>query len=529
LHIKSIRIRNFKRFTDLVISDVAPTARLVVVTGANGSGKSAVLEALNVARRQHTFNYFDDESYYGKIDSEGVPATDRTTDVEFHEGAITFEEWKKAIWVRSAFRHQPDFYASGITQLGSPLDSPGVERLIAGEQLAQENFMRLTSASVESLYNSANRGVTAGVLIERIIGPLQRALRTVFDDLQLENLTDPLSQGTFYFSKGSSTGFAFKNLSAGEQAAFDLLLDMVIRVKVFDNTVFCIDEPELHLGTRAQARLLDALLDLLPPDCQLWVATHSPGMMRAALRLYETRPTDIAFLDTFGHDFDSAVVMRPVIPSRDFWRRSLETALDDLAKLVAPSTLVLCEGNAVDGFDAVCYRNIFGATHPDVEFISVGNSIEVRRDSQGVAAAIQVIAPGTRVISLTDRDDATNAEIVALQKKGMRVLSARNIEGYLLANDVIVALYEQHGRGLADAAKAIQKREQLLVEAAGRGSAADDYKKVAPNMRSFLKADLTMSQIGSDVPNFLIETMSSLIAPGSTTFERLRKDIFGTV
>jgi hypothetical protein len=89
-------------------------------------------------------------------------------------------------------------------------------------------------------------------------------MQRLFDDLRLEGPGQPLDSGTFLFTKGIASGFHYKNLSGGEKAAFDLILDLVIRSDDFRDTVYCIDEPELHIGTGVQRRLLAAMLDILP-------------------------------------------------------------------------------------------------------------------------------------------------------------------------------------------------------------------------------------------------------------------------
>ena len=40
-------------------------------------------------------------------------------------------------------------------------------------------------------------------------------MRRLFPDLVLNDLGDPLDQGTFYFDKGTSKGFPYQNLSGG--------------------------------------------------------------------------------------------------------------------------------------------------------------------------------------------------------------------------------------------------------------------------------------------------------------------------
>ena len=45
MRIKKIRLKNYKRFTELTIADLPATARLVVLVGPNGTGKSSVLDS----------------------------------------------------------------------------------------------------------------------------------------------------------------------------------------------------------------------------------------------------------------------------------------------------------------------------------------------------------------------------------------------------------------------------------------------------------------------------------------------------
>lgn len=44
MKIKRLELKNFKRFTDLVIDNIPETAKLVLLIGANGSGKSSVFD-----------------------------------------------------------------------------------------------------------------------------------------------------------------------------------------------------------------------------------------------------------------------------------------------------------------------------------------------------------------------------------------------------------------------------------------------------------------------------------------------------
>jgi hypothetical protein len=82
----------------------------------------------------------------------------------------------------------------------------------------------------------------------------------VFGDLVLSGPGDPLQQGSFFFEKGNSKNFHYKNLSGGEKAAFDIILDVIVKRVAYDDTVYCLDEPEAHMHTRLQALFFEGAL-----------------------------------------------------------------------------------------------------------------------------------------------------------------------------------------------------------------------------------------------------------------------------
>jgi hypothetical protein len=151
------------------------------------------------------------------------------------------------------------------------------------------------------------------------------------------------------------------------------------------------------MSTRLQAALIDELLRNLPARSQLWLATHSIGMMRRALDLEREKPGSIVFLD-FDLDFDLPQTLAPVHTNRAFWERVLFVALDDLSSLVAPSRVVVCEGTAASRLsrntehDAKCYNQIFESEFPDTKFMSAGNALDVESDRLGIVAGIQALA-----------------------------------------------------------------------------------------------------------------------------------------
>ena len=126
--------------------------------------------------------------------------------------------------------------------------------------------------------------------MEETIGDIRQGLQNVFEDLTLDSLVSPDEYGTFVFTKGGTENFLYDNLSGGEKAVFDLFLDIVVKRLEYDDSIYCIDEPETHLSTRLQAQVLRGLFALIPENSQLWIATHAIGMVREAAELWSEDP-----------------------------------------------------------------------------------------------------------------------------------------------------------------------------------------------------------------------------------------------
>ena len=161
---------------------------------------------------------------------------------------------------------------------------------IQNDAAVSKNYQRLVCQAFKDVFTDFNENATIREFREHVVGDIKRSIQRVFPELVLNNLGDPLEDGTFFFDKGISNRFDYQNLSGGEKAAFDLILDLVVKIRDFDNTIFCIDEPELHMNARLQGNRLQEMYDLVNDNSQLWIATHSIGMMRKAKDLEVQSP-----------------------------------------------------------------------------------------------------------------------------------------------------------------------------------------------------------------------------------------------
>jgi predicted ATPase len=530
VHISRVQVRSFKRFHDLTI-EIPGSPKLVVLCGPNGIGKSSLIDALRLWHGGHGSGegWFIDETYHRKS-GDAVLGVGDLIAIDFVEPLPA--DPRKLIYARSAYRHEPDFQMSTISSQGEILAAPKSNRMIDSESKVSNNYLRLIAATLDELYGGDHDAETVGALRDRQIGRVREVMRSLFPSLELKGPGDPMGGGTFFFSKAGRTDFHYKNLSGGEKAAFDLVLDLAIKTATYDNSVIAIDEPELHLNPRLQASLLEQLVSLVSDEGQLWVATHSIGMMRKAQEIWAASPAEVAFLDFEDHDFDDGVVMEPSEPSRAFWNHVFEVALGDLAGLLAPDQVVLCEGRVAGGtnvakaeFDARCYRRIFAREFPRTDFISVGNAPDVHTDRLEIGRSIQTIVTGTKVVRVVDRDSRSADEVRDLEAAGTRVLSRRHLESFLLDDEVLAALTQSLGKPelLGDV---LALMAQAIAASVGRGNDPDDAKSAAGEFFVAIRQQLGLVQSGSTVDAFLADTLAPLLQPGLRVYDELRRDLF---
>jgi hypothetical protein len=174
-----------------------------------------------------------------------------------------------------------------------------------------------------------------------------------------------------------------------------------------------------------------------------------------------------------------------------------------------------------------CYRTIFSQEFPDTDFMSVGIANDSIDRSGRTSAMIRAVAAGTSVVRLIDRDDRSEAEIADLRQQGVRVLSERHLESYLFADEILTALCESCGKS-DRASELLDAKAKALEESRGRGNATDDMKSAAGATYNAIKRLLDPPSPGSTYRVFMREVLARQVTPATTTYGRLRQDVFPT-
>lgn len=463
MKISKVNIKDFKRFKDLTLDLGDKPAKIIALVGTNGCGKSSVLDAFIACG----------ESYGGNIGSGSIPKIFYRTDnknayqlisIEYldDEGNIInnsrlysdhdfYKNNRKIIFsFRSPYRYNTSLNISEI-RATDPIEnnSDGASCSLNLDSKVEDNYRRLLGFYNKVVEEEDIRSSEAKI---KVMGLLNQSIKNCLD-LEIVSLGNVAqNNGTLNFKKSDSDiTFSFDSLSAGEKEVVDILLDLFLRREKYKNSIFLLDEPELHINTAVQRKLIIEIDKLIDDGGQIWIATHSIGFLRAFQEELSGKCQVIQFEDNMRFASE-AITLTPVANNRTTWKSIFSTALDDLTGLIAPNRIIYCEGRdepgqdgSERGLDAQVLNNIFNKEYPDTVFVSSGGNTELDQRSSIALAILGKVFPNMEILVFKDRDMASGKlvsekerlEYLANQDTRFRVMKRWEIENYLFDEEVL--------------------------------------------------------------------------------------------
>lgn len=468
MKIRKVQFKNgYKRFHELTIDLGENPKRIVALVGLNGCGKSSVLDGILFHSNAYGRIGNKKDKGYEYHSMNKVPSYNfQNVVIEFiegnfssvHEQKVKIGKQNTIFSFRSPYRYNSDLKvkeSKATTEIR--LNNYGATFTSDLDDKMEESYRRLNIKYNKYLHDTDCKPSEAK---QKIIGDLNNSIKNCLD-LEIVSLGNIESgEGTLFFNKADHPiEFEFNVLSSGEKEVIDILLDLYLRQEEYNDTIFLIDEPELHINTAIQKKLLIEINKLVGPNCQIWVATHSIGFLRA-LQVELKDDCQIIYFRKGVNWASEQQILTPIKKILANWKEIFETALDDLTGLISPKRIIYCEGkdrpgaNGVEkGFDAKVFNNIFSEKYPDTQFISSGGNTELDQRSEIALAILTKVFSDIEIWVLKDRDVSSgkpndeNDRQIYLQNnpKSHRILKRWEIENYLYDKEVLAKYCSLNG------------------------------------------------------------------------------------
>ena len=305
IHFTAMRLHTWRQFEDV---DINFHERLTILTGANGAGKTTILNLL--ARhfgwsidligtlritKKGARRYFS-----GVLNDESLEDTNSTRNI----GHLRYSNQEEAqlsvpVQVKANYNltiknqqrvdgvyitsHRPVYAYQRVDSI--PTEVSATEELFdqylnnlrqyyTPRARVESPSYRLKSSLISlATFGYGNRAVESNLRAKETFESFQSVLRKVLPpDLEFENILIRLPD---VILKCAGSEFSLDAASGGVAALIDL--SWQIHMKSLTSNGFCVvlDEPENHLHPRLQRAVLPGLLDAFPTT-QFIIATHNP-------------------------------------------------------------------------------------------------------------------------------------------------------------------------------------------------------------------------------------------------------------
>lgn len=463
MQIREIRLQNFKRFTNLSIRNIPADAKLVLLIGANGCGKSSVFDAFNwLAPPAHGYQplHIEDNDPYFSKNTALTPSVTITTDT------TTYERSRESFPKNSAGK----FYGRSSLRITPRIKKPADQELDVTDILRvnadtpsyfidqDERFAADVHAHADLLNQALQRLLVEGKaneqeiakVREKYIAKVNTALGNIFRGdtatmlrFAVYKQPNPRMAVEPYFKKGHSE-IPFELLSHGEKQVIITLFNLLVRQDYLEDKIIYIDEMDGHMNTRLQFDLLKEVTEnWIPASSQLWTASHALGFID-----YARQSPQAVIIDFDSLDFDIPQVLVPE-PKENLDVLEIAVPHEFLGSLLTERRFVFCEGEDTAKYNSLQLPNVLFASNRYNKF------------------QVFVRARDTKAEGIIDRDFLTDGEVGEFEKlfPFIHILRYYSIENYLYHPD-------------------------NLAEVSGNGFDKDDYIKQLTTVKNQVKEDL---------------------------------------
>jgi predicted ATPase len=448
MKLKSIKIVDYKPIKNLEIDNLGD---IVIIAGANGSGKSRLKQAIVETFRgnpqmditiESTRKEEEDQKYFGAKTIEVKKGQQN----DILSNYINSRKYGAGIYVGSIVQIDSDRSVqtakyTPVNWLGGDPDdkaAPSNFYLSPFSNRWQEfiNYIHQKSASRDKkLADELKKNPSTGEkIIESNPDPLEKYKKIFKDLLPGKQLLDinPAKPGEFRYQDETGVVLAFNTLSSGEQEVIKVLFD--VARKEIKHSIILVDEPELHLHPTLTFKLIEALKSTGEHTNQFIFLTHSADLIST---YYSTG--NVYFIDSSQSGANQAHRLSDLNNSH---HEVVKLIGQNLGLFAVGKKLIFIEGEN-SSVDRLTYHTIAQSVDKEMKIIPVGSVLNLLT-LNSIEEQIRNSIFGIEIFMIRDRDGLSDSQITEIEKNGrIRCLKRRHIENYFLDEEILLKVAEQ--------------------------------------------------------------------------------------
>ena len=501
MNIEALHLKNFKRFSDLRIdlSSLDAPPKLILLIGANGSGKSSIFDAFEYLSgpakglRDYYLDYFkkqtDADMSVDCMLGGGIRVQRANNERANNERVSAFPGWdgRSAFYGRSSFRTVPELSGQTGAAVDLTEDADRPRRFIEQDTRFATDVSQITEKILHEVWGEP---FDSDTMRARFTDPINEALERIFSasfatGLRLRKLIPALSgkPPDIRFQKGGSD-VHYDLLSSGEKEVFNIILNLFTRREHFPNAIYFIDELDVHLHTGLHYALVKEIVERwIPENSQLWTASHSLGFID-----YASSSDDAAILDFDDLDFDQPQTLQPAPKSEHIF--DIAVPRSSALKVFPNKRLIVCENKNARLYNAI---NL-----PELLFIGV-------RDKNSVV--VQTLS-SDEFDGLIDRDFLGTEEILEIRRREatLHVLKCYALENYLYHPENIAELgpagYDDPAYCAALENQMATVRDRMLVNLRGSRRSYEIIQEFSKELKERAIQEIEQATASNDFETF---------------------------
>lgn len=444
MKINTIEILDFKPIKHIKLENLG---EIVIIAGANGSGKTRMKQAIVQTLLGNSNPAFatlelsatrkkEEADFEGKTITVKQGGTNHTLNRYISNRKFGQAKYVGALLQIGADRYIQSIGYSQVNWLGSDPDDVDTPPTWGYQEFTDRwkdfmNYIHQKAAIREKKIAEEvkkGKGLSDQDILKIHPDPLDKykdIFKNVIPDKELLDI-DPAQPSDFKYKDNNGDVLSFGTLSSGEQEVIKILFD--VARKEIKHSIVIVDEPELHLHPTLTFKLIESLKDIGENTNQYIFLTHSADLIGTYFAT-----GNAYFIDSKKTGANQAHRLSDLNHSH---KEIVQLVGANLGLFAVGKKIIFVEGEE-SSIDKLTYSKLAEKYFPEAKVIPVGSVMSVHAMHE-LEVQIRNSIFGIDFFMIRDKDGLSDEQITVLEENGkIKCLKKRHIENYFLDSEIL--------------------------------------------------------------------------------------------